>query len=501
MLEYIRNMQKDTITVSFCGTFKSGKSSLINALLGMNLLPVRISSATAVVTRVYYSEKPEAYVTRKNADGSLQRDSILPEEISQYILLKEKTLRGARISDIQEVGVGIPHPLLKPGIVFVDTPGLDDDKQLSEITFREMQNADLAVIIYNATKFISMDEIKAASRLTELLGGNILFVINKMDMVRDRESLTEVVHFYLSGFGNSIVGMNPTVYTSAENLDIGQLESVLKRLTSEPLKFRVAFHSRVHILSQKLEQAMNEALNKREEYRLQAEMLEKKHSDSVVGMTKSLRSKMMQLSMRLNNVRYNIQTYLNPFRDMCIQVAKGEGLLAADNFNTTLLSLCIEKTMNSFVKQFSQKLKKLFTEFSVDFSVNFSVKSITTASKIDKYLEDSFRTKGRMFGDIAMNVLGTDTYAELRRMVSGDNPEKYMMAYMMSVDEEVSRLKQQINRAIDQAEQQVLKYADSCKPDAEVPPELKKTQQMINQIDAAIHWYRECINKLSLFLE
>lgn len=496
----MQNMQKDTITVSFCGTFKSGKSSLINALLGTQLLPVRISSATAVVTRVYYSEKPEAYVIRKNADNSLQKDSIFPEEISQYILLKEKNLHGVRISNIQEVGIGIPHPLLRQGIVLVDTPGLDDDKQLSEISFHEMQNADLAVIIYNATKFMSMDEKRAASRLADLLGGNVLFVINKMDMVKDRESLTDVVHFYLSGFGNPIIGMNPTVYTSAEasGLDIGQLESNLKRLTSEPLKYRLSFHSRAHILSQKIEQAMNEALNKREEYRLQAEMLERKHSDSIVGMTKSLRSKMMQLSMRLNNVRYKIQAYLNPFRDMCIQVAKGEGLLATENFNTTLLSLCIEKTMNSFVMQFGQKLKKLFTEFSVDFSVNFSIKAITTAAKIDKYLEDSFRTKGSMFGEVALNVLGADTYTELRRMISGDNSEKYMMAYMMAVDEEAARLKQQINRAIDQAEQQVLKYADSCKPAAEVPPELKKTQQLMDQIDATIHWYRECINKLGL---
>ncbi len=43
VLETMRNMKKETITVSFCGTFKSGKSSLINALLGVKLLPVRIA--------------------------------------------------------------------------------------------------------------------------------------------------------------------------------------------------------------------------------------------------------------------------------------------------------------------------------------------------------------------------------------------------------------------------------------------------------------------------
>ena len=47
-------------TVLFCGEFKRGKSSLINALLQDSLCPTDIGIATAVVTRIMYGTTKKA---------------------------------------------------------------------------------------------------------------------------------------------------------------------------------------------------------------------------------------------------------------------------------------------------------------------------------------------------------------------------------------------------------------------------------------------------------
>jgi hypothetical protein len=48
------------------GEFKRGKSSVINALLGAELLPTGVVPLTSVVTRVHYGEAPSATVTFDN---------------------------------------------------------------------------------------------------------------------------------------------------------------------------------------------------------------------------------------------------------------------------------------------------------------------------------------------------------------------------------------------------------------------------------------------------
>ena len=57
LLDKLGNRQ---YTVAVVGEFKRGKSSLINALLGMNILPADVLPTTATINRVVYSEKPYA---------------------------------------------------------------------------------------------------------------------------------------------------------------------------------------------------------------------------------------------------------------------------------------------------------------------------------------------------------------------------------------------------------------------------------------------------------
>ena len=66
--ETIEKIAKEHFEVAIVGEFKRGKSTLINALLGQEVLPADVLPATATLNRVTYSEEPYVMVEYKNGD-------------------------------------------------------------------------------------------------------------------------------------------------------------------------------------------------------------------------------------------------------------------------------------------------------------------------------------------------------------------------------------------------------------------------------------------------
>ena len=74
-------------SVLFCGEFKRGKSSLINALLQDSLCPTDIGIATAVVTRIMCGESKKAvryYGDMLKGKDNLKKEEIAWNDISKY---------------------------------------------------------------------------------------------------------------------------------------------------------------------------------------------------------------------------------------------------------------------------------------------------------------------------------------------------------------------------------------------------------------------------------
>ena len=64
--ETVEKNAKEHFEVAIVGEFKRGKSTLINALLGKEVLPADVLPATATLNRVTYSADPYVMVTYKN---------------------------------------------------------------------------------------------------------------------------------------------------------------------------------------------------------------------------------------------------------------------------------------------------------------------------------------------------------------------------------------------------------------------------------------------------
>lgn len=183
------------LVISFVGKFKTGKSSLINALLGMDLLPTRATTATAVVTRIFRGNEMAAWLRE---DG--QEYPISLETAREMILNCQVKDPGKPIEIILEV----PIPWLGYDVELRDTPGMDDGAQdglLEQVALNSLWDTDLCVCVYDASSMISGKERERTWQIHQRLGGNVIFAVNCANRLNSVERLNEVEQLSQSFFG------------------------------------------------------------------------------------------------------------------------------------------------------------------------------------------------------------------------------------------------------------------------------------------------------------
>lgn len=195
--------------IAVCGKFKSGKTSLLNLLFGLEL-PVQAVTATRLVTRIIKGNG--SYI--ETEDGT--RTKLATDERNQLILGENNPGQ----SPSAGIVVGCDSPLLGEAgeMEFWDTPGLEDTAELTEITMHALERCDLAILVFDANKFGSWCEKMTLENLQDLLGGNVVYVINRIDLLNSEEDFMHVkrsANYLLKEYGNEVVGHGHILYTSA----------------------------------------------------------------------------------------------------------------------------------------------------------------------------------------------------------------------------------------------------------------------------------------------
>ncbi|MCT7574206.1 dynamin family protein [Aliarcobacter butzleri] len=174
-LEDLNSNHKFKIAV--VGEFNTGKSTLINSLIGKNILPTGILPTTNQV------------VTLENTD---EQESIKKSN-EIYPLNDENIKVSNKYGSNFEIKA---HFEQMKNFIFLDTAGTNDYTKLSdEIVFDLIGEVDIVLFIMDSMQVLSESEFKFLSKLIRKKDINkFLFVINKVDLKSDEEKIELVEH-------------------------------------------------------------------------------------------------------------------------------------------------------------------------------------------------------------------------------------------------------------------------------------------------------------------
>ena len=166
--------------VACVGQFKRGKSTLLNALVGHEVVPTGFVPVTAVPTVIRFGDVLHARIRMR--DGSWQ--DVAMSDLKDYVT---EELNPENRKHVDGAEVFVPSPLLSSGMCFVDTPGLGSVFTGNTATTQAfIPHIDAALVVVGADPPIAGEELV----LVEAVGKQVqdlILVINKSDRTSDPE--------------------------------------------------------------------------------------------------------------------------------------------------------------------------------------------------------------------------------------------------------------------------------------------------------------------------
>jgi GTPase Era involved in 16S rRNA processing len=185
--ELREKIQNNVFNLVVLGQFKRGKTTLINALLGAEILPTAVVPLTSIATILKHGE--ELKITVYFNDGRVTE--IKPENLPEYVTEKGNPKNQ---KDVQEVVVTYPSSYLKDGVRLIDTPGVGSIYQHNtDVAYQYLPKSDAALFLLSVDQPVGQAELDFLKDVKEY-SHRIFFLQNKADYV-GHEDLDESIAF------------------------------------------------------------------------------------------------------------------------------------------------------------------------------------------------------------------------------------------------------------------------------------------------------------------
>ncbi|MGN0666055.1 MAG: dynamin family protein [Huintestinicola sp.] len=415
--------------VAIVGEFKRGKSTLINALLGQEVLPADVLPATATLNRVTYSKDP--YVMVEYKDGRNEKVDInrLSDYVTKLSYESEKTAE-----TVKEATVYYDTDFCKNHVDIIDTPGLNDDEQMTNVTMSILPEIDAAVFVISANSPFSQfeKEFLENKMLTSDLG-RIIFAVNcfgtfsKEDEDRIVETVEKRIGSYVMDKAKKVMGENSKEFAvykrkigtpkvigvyakkalmakeagDAEMLaesNFPKFESVLESmLTNERGSITL------QILANKIISSGSEIINSivihenalvmetdefMEKYQLAIEEIDE------------IRTKKREEFVRINNAANNVFEKLQPILDdYWVQIEEtamqviDEYQMSADDLKREKLKLVHEKLTQKIKENIENRAQLICEQIQNDINVGLSQEAVRLQSFEDEFFDSIYKIR------------------------------------------------------------------------------------------------------------
>lgn len=380
----INRMTKDKfVKVPFVGDFSSGKSSLLNAYTGSDLLPTNILPETAVAYELYYSEneKLELYSggTLKETKYSLSQIkefNVTPGDVV-YVYMSNEKIRN----------------LNHRGIVLVDMPGIDSGI--------EAHNNAILNYIREGSVFMMFTDIEQATlrssaisfiREIQQYGLSINVFLSKADKKPETEvqeiraSVGKVVRSLISE--DSVVGVTSSV---EEKYGYKDVEAVLSKVDAEKIfaeRYTGEVDAFISSVIAQFEMQIKLITSNAKDFDSLIEQLSKKKTEAISSL-EGKASQAQSLEGSADDILQDIRSALMGASQRLAMVAfssKGDGKA----FESELMSIIRPVLINSFKREmteYQEVIGESMKELSADLSSVISVSSTQGESLAKDVLE------------------------------------------------------------------------------------------------------------------
>ena len=223
-----QKIKKDDFYLAITGSFKRGKSSLLNALLEKQVAPTGIIPVTAVVTIIGYGKNETVTVHYENG----KQERIEKSKIYQYVAEEENPNNEKKVKFLS---ILLPLEWLQ-GMRIIDTPGIGSGHlHNTEEAFSFIPQIDMALYVLSAELPISQEDLRFLKALKAQTPA-LYLVLNKSDLVTREAQEALLQHnrqMMTQNWKDTVPDILPVSSLSKDKTSIRTLKKQINRIHKE----------------------------------------------------------------------------------------------------------------------------------------------------------------------------------------------------------------------------------------------------------------------------
>jgi GTP-binding protein EngB required for normal cell division len=367
--------------IAVFGRVSSGKSSLLNAILKTEALPIGVTPITAVPTRIVHADEASLMVWFSEAPMKKLPVTHLPEFATEE-------QNPSNQKHVVRLVLALPSPALRTGVAFVDTPGLGSlATSGAKETLAYLPKCDLGVVLIDAGSTLAADDLQTIMAFQQAaIPVNVL--LSKADLLspEDRERIVTYVKEHIASECGLDLPVHPvSVVASCRGMLNDWFEHQITSLYTRSQELRAAsLRRKIGALRDSVTAALDARSNHRQQASTESEQAARTAEETLRKAT-GIIAQMRSVSARYTDEAVN--TVPEAVAEAARQLLQSWSQSSAE---TVIADRVVHECLTRFVQAQVGKLQKEITALAVQLGTNLR-QCATDLGMADAPGEDEFQ--------------------------------------------------------------------------------------------------------------